>query len=58
MLEPWYYESYTGPRPHRTRERGSGSPDLEVRGPDALPLSRDALQLRTSRNARLPRKPE
>jgi hypothetical protein len=30
-------------RAYRTRERGSGSPDLEMRGPNALPLSRDAL---------------
>src|SRR4051812_48325534 len=41
-----------------TRERGSGRPDLEVRGPDALPLSCDALQLRAPRDACATRKAE
>ena len=41
-----------------TRERGSGSPDLDMSGPDALPLSHDALDLRAPRNTRFPRKAE
>jgi len=39
-------------------ERGSDDPDIEVSGPDTLPLSRDALQLRTPRDSCLPRKAE
>ena len=33
------------------RERGSRRPDLEMLGPDALPLSRDLLQFGTPRYA-------
>jgi hypothetical protein len=41
-----------------TRERGNRDPDLDVLGPNAFPLSRDALYLRTPRDACCPRKAE
>jgi len=34
----------------RKRERGSNDPDLEQTGPDTLPLLRDTLKLRASRD--------
>jgi hypothetical protein len=37
-------------------ERGSGYPDLEVLGPNALPLSCNALKLCTARDACVSRK--
>jgi hypothetical protein len=40
------------------RERGSDDPDIEMSSSNALPLSRDALQLRTSRDPCTPRKAE
>ena len=45
MLEFWNNETNTGTRPgfFRVRVRGSCGPDLEVHGPDALPLPCDAL---------------
>jgi hypothetical protein len=42
----------------RTRERGSAHPDVEVRGPDSLPLSNDALKIGRPREAIAPRKTE
>ena len=45
-------------RSRRMRERGSDDPDIEMSGPNALPLSRDALQLRTPRDPCMPRKAE
>ena len=60
MLVPRYNETDTKATPgvSRTGERGSSSPDLEMRGPDALPLSHDALQLGTPRDTGLSRKAE
>jgi hypothetical protein len=40
----------------RTHERGSDGPNLQVRGSETLPLLRDTLQFRASRNACTPRK--
>jgi len=40
------------------RERGSDDPDIEMTGPNTLPLSRDALQVRASRDACMARKAE
>jgi hypothetical protein len=40
------------------RERGSHHPDVELTGPDTLPLARDALQVRASRDACMARKAE
>lgn len=42
----------------RMRERGSDDPDVEVSGPNALPLSRNALQLGAPRDSCLLRKAE
>lgn len=35
---------------YRTHKRGGSSPDLEMSSPNAPPLSRDALKLRTPRD--------
>jgi hypothetical protein len=58
LLVAWHHEPDARSRSGRTRKRGSGSSDLEMRGPDALPLSRDALNFRTPRYTCLPRKTE
>jgi hypothetical protein len=60
MLEPGNDEAnaHSLPDTFRTCERGSGYPDLDVLGPNALPLSRDALNLRTPRYSCCSRKAE
>ena len=40
----------------QTHERGSDGPNLEMSGSETLPLLRDTLQFRASRNACTPRK--
>ena len=49
LLELWNDQtnSHTS---YQTHMRGSSSPDLEMSGPNAPPLSRDALKFRTPRD--------
>jgi hypothetical protein len=56
MAEPWNDQPDACARPWRTHERGSGGPNLKVRGSETLPLLRDTLQFRASRDACTPRK--
>jgi hypothetical protein len=42
----------------RKTERGSMDPDIEIRGPDTLPLSNDCLYVDSPREAMLARKTE
>ncbi|HET7189025.1 MAG TPA: hypothetical protein VFI52_12775 [Gemmatimonadaceae bacterium] len=58
LLEPGHDQADACFRSGRTRERGSDDPDLDMRGSDALPLSRDALNLRAPRNSCISRKAE
>lgn len=58
MLEAGHDQADARSRSRWTRERGSDDPDLDMRGSDALPLSRDALNLRTPRNPGMSRKAE
>ena len=45
VLEPWNDDSDSGTPPGKPNmhERGNGRPNLDVRGPDALPLLSDTL---------------
>jgi hypothetical protein len=60
VFESWYDEAnaQSSVFVSRTRERGSSSPDLDMFGPNALPLSRDALKLSAPRNSSVSRKTE
>jgi len=60
VLEPRHNESNSAVSNgvSRTCERESCRPNLEMPGPEALPLSHDTLQLRTLRYTCFPRKAE
>jgi hypothetical protein len=55
---PRHDQPHSHLRDHRMRERGSDDPDIEMSSSNALPLSRDALQLSTPRDPCMTRKAE